>query len=584
MLKKLFTGLFAIFLFTNLASANDLVSMDDDSLNLTNRDKAYILARAYGAVKEYFNPEIQAKYLPKMSHNFEFSRMFVTLTNKWQIRCCQSASVAPNSNNIFNYIQKASVRCIQDDRFGGEFNEYEIQDMGIVINFLYSPQKIPSNTLPVLRNYLELGIHGIWLSVDGKSAFFKESVPITHNYDLQKTLERLCVKADQDKDCWQDSSTDIYRYNTLTFKMTPDFQMKTLYRYNELVELSDIDLPKIKDSIQLTYEWFTNSINSLWLVQYQYFPSYDQYDTDNNEIRQMASTWMIWELQEFLDKDELTVTIKKTLDYYFDEKVDKTDFIFFDLWRSVIAHNAFMIMMLLTVDEYPNKDELLTKLANGIIRQQNDDGSFDTYFYSTRNSGQDFYPGEAMLALMKLYEYNPNEQYLEVVKKAFDYYPDYWKNNKNTAFIPWQTQVYYKLYQYDPDPKYVDFIFEMNDWIIDNYRIIDHKYPDMIWWAPKPNPTMSTASYMEWLTDAYALAVQVNDQKRIKVYWEILRLGTRFLLQLQYTPDNTFYLENPVLAMWGIRKSLTQAQIRNDNTQHAAAALMKVYKNNLFEE
>jgi rhamnogalacturonyl hydrolase YesR len=214
---------------------------------------------------------------------------------------------------------------------------------------------------------------------------------------------------------------------------------------------------------------------------------------------------------------------------------------------------------------------------------QNDDGSYNTYFTRNTTSGQDYYPGEAMLALMKLYQSTGGDKYINSVEKAFPYYRSYWRNNKNTAFVPWHSQVYYLLYNETKDSELARFVFEINDWLIDNYQIQDDAYPDKTGGFPKQNPRNSASSYMEGINAAYSLAVAVNDQVHIDKYYNSIRIGARFILQMQFTDNNSFYLENSIRAVGGFKESLTTNDQRNDYTQHAVMALMKIYKNNIFD-
>lgn len=111
---------------------------------------------------------------------------------------------------------------------------------------------------------------------------------------------------------------------------------------------------------------------------------------------------------------------------------------------------------------------------------QEDDGSFKTSYTSDEIKGVDYYPGEAVLSLMELYKSTGDERYINSVKKAFPYYRSYWRDNKNTAFIPWHSQTYRLLYEETEDPELAEFMFEINDWLIDNYQIEDSEYIDEI--------------------------------------------------------------------------------------------------------
>ncbi len=87
---------------------------------------------------------------------------------------------------------------------------------------------------------------------------------------------------------------------------------------------------------------------------------------------------------------------------------------------------------------------------------------------------------------------------------------------------------------------------------------------------------------MESINDAYALAKIVGDKGHIEKYRESIKIGTRFILKTQYTPENSVDLENPDLAIGGFKQSLTNGYIRNDFVQHAISSLMKTYNNKVF--
>jgi hypothetical protein len=294
--------------------------------------------------------------------------------------------------------------------------------------------------------------------------------------------------------------------------------------------------------------------------------------------------WALTVLREFSKTKELDSLIKSTFDYYLAYEHIKDNYAYLAIDKNPsIALNAFMIMALLNSD-LPQKEILMGRLAKGILSSQLPDGSYRTNFMSKEIKGIDYYPGEAMLALMKLYAATNNPAYLDSVKRAFHYYSEYWRNHKNTAFIPWHTQAYYLLYKETRDKELVEFIFEMNDWLIDNYQLYDSQYMDKIGGFTKSNPGGGgTAVYLEGINDAYSLAVEIKDGLHKNKYGRSVSLGTRFILQSQFNKANSFYLENPKRAIGGIGKTLTNNKQRVDCIQHLIMALFKTYKNKIFE-
>lgn len=553
-----------------------------ESLTLSAAQKRAYIAYAYFALDSYFGPagDFPAA-VPAMG---EYSTFYVTIMHSGKIRGCQSGRTDrehPQRTKLD--IEQAVRRCIEDRRFGGPLQKEEVAGAKLVVNVLFNKRKVQGN-LAALKREIELGIHGIEVKQGEKRAFFKESVPIEHDYTLEKTLQRLCRKAKLPEDAWADPKTEIYAYDTLTFQGDREGRTADLYRYNVPLDLQKIDNALIRERVKLAGSWFLHNVKSeTGALQYEYYPSLDKYSSEDNHVRQLASLWALTEIEIFMDGAGLSPCIDRMLGYYLSYRVDRDHYAFLTVdGRSTLAFNAFLILALVNRPEYPDRDSLLKSLADGILSLQREDGSYHTDFRSDKTRGIDFYPGEAMLALMKLYRAEGEAKYLQSVKRASPYYRNYWRGNENTAFIPWQTQTHLLLYLETKDPEIPEFAFEMNDWLIDNHQLEQTPFPDKVGAFTRSLPRFSTSAYLEGLNDAYKLAEITGDRAHIRKYRHAIRTATRFLLSTQYTHENSFYLKNPDRAIGGFRFSLESNVQRNDYTQHAVLALIKAYHNQVF--
>lgn len=193
------------------------------------------------------------------------------------------------------------------------------------------------------------------------------------------------------------------------------------------------------EAMELGAKWFLNNQNEDF-IYYQYYPYKNEHPNKHHRLRESGALWSIARAGNYFNDQELKDFSKKGFSYFENYFVydEENDFIYINIVPSEIklGYNAFAILTLLEID-HPNKDYLLEKLANGIIYQQQENGELKTFFFSDRATGIDYYPGEALLALMSMYEYTGDEKYLETVEKAFPFYVEYWKVNPNTAFTPW---------------------------------------------------------------------------------------------------------------------------------------------------
>ncbi|MBU0457921.1 AMMECR1 domain-containing protein [Patescibacteria group bacterium] len=554
---------------------------------ISGQDKEEMLSYAYSVLDGYFNrPSDNNSEIPKF---IDYDHLFITFLNNNSVRCSMGAGVQPMSPaRLKNNIEHATTRCIKDDRFGGVTKEEEIDDTVIVFSFLVNKTPI-SGGLSALTREIELGVHGVEIVNGGRNAFFKESVAISKNYDHTKMFERLCRKAELGEDCINDPQTIVYRYDTYTFMGDRAGKITDLYRYNTQIAAEDINQEYLNDRIKLSVGWFKNNVNpQTGLLEYMYYPSDDRYSTDNNHVRQIATAWSVAKLRNYFSDRSLDGIVNSSLDHYLqflkcEREGKRTSYCFAEIDGSAkLAYNAFLIFLLLESPDYPNSQMLLAQIARGIVSQQQEDGSYNTYFNSTQNSGQDYYPGEAVFALMKLYQKTENKNYLESVQKAFPYYRNYWRENKNTAFIPWHSQAYRILYEETKDPEVADFIFEMNDWIVQNHQTLQSPYGDLIGGMPRGQERNSTSSYMEGLTSAHVVAQLAGDKNRVRKYGDAIKRGIRFILLTQYTPENSFYVPNQDRAVGGFRSSLANNSQRIDFVQHAVFALLDALETGVF--
>ncbi len=559
----------------------------ETQFDVNHEDRETLLEYSYHILYEYFglDNESHSTVLELSTHRLPYDILFITLLSDGKVRGCQSGSTKRNQENrIFSDIREALVESIEDDRFGGRFQIDELPQCEIMFTFLYNISWLYNTSLPFLQNNIELGIHAIELFQNNTSTIFKESVPIENNYDLEYTLERLCEKAGLHATCYTDEDVDLFRYDTLTFMGKKDSEITELYRYSILLNLSEITQDVIYRSITSASQWYMNNTQpGTHLLEYWYYPSSDTYSTDTNHIRQLASLWALTELQSFLPSSNLSALIHSSLDHYNAFRIDSENisYIMID-GEANLASNAFLILSLLRTPDYAQQQELLDQYAQGILSLQSANGSFQTFFTSEEMSGENYYPGEAMLSLMNLYINTSNDEYLDAVQHGFSYYRDYWRDNKSTAFVPWHSQTYALLFDVTQDVEVAEFIFEMNDWLIDSYQIQTSDFKDELGGFPRYFPTFTTSVFLEGISDAYAVALAINDSIHIEKYGEAIRNGTRFILQTQWTYGNSFYVENTSKTIGGFKTSLTDNSIRIDNTQHAVMALMKVYNQKIF--
>lgn len=326
-------------------------------------------------------------------------------------------------------------------------------------------------------------------------------------------------------------------------------------------------------SIELGGEWFLNNQNESFLY-YEYNFVKGEYSDKTHSLREMGALWSIAKLSNFLGDERYNALAKKGFNHFenYFEHDKENDFYFVNITPQKIklGYSAFVILTLLEIDN-PKKEEYLEKFADGILFMQNESGELGTFFYSDRSTGKDYYPGEALLALMSLYEYTKKEKYLAAAQKAFPFYTGYFSENPNTAFVPWQSRAYYKLYQAIQDRNVADFLFEMNDFVLEEH-------------SPKNDCAgfgfsrgIITAVYAEGVVQAYDLAKELGDEERSQCYFNFIGEASDYILSLQVIEG---YGKEAIGGFIGSENSQT---MKVDRNQHAVMALMGAYNSGILK-
>ena len=178
------------------------------------------------------------------------------------------------------------------------------------------------------------------------------------------------------------------------------------------------------DRLELMFEWYRGMVDqNTGRLLYLYDPENDLATGDGEPIRDIAAVWDVEVLSAFLGRDDLLELIRRSL-ANFDQWVIGRDgyaIVVPPGGSSSIAHSAFLALALARSD-LPDKAQRLTPLADGILRQQRQDGSYKVHFDAAPDSGEELYPAEAMLALLEAYRLTRDARYLASVERGFGHY------------------------------------------------------------------------------------------------------------------------------------------------------------------
>lgn len=429
------------------------------------------------------------------------------------------------------------------------------------------------------------GVYGFQVSRGSTVRRISPLQMISRNLSPSRAIDLLCEALEPDGD--SDLDRSIVAFETVDFTIQVG-KMKTIraMRGSEAVSQNAITLETTSDMAQKMSRWMVRQVSSDGRTTYKYWPSNGKYSDSNNTIRQfMASTCLAIASQRYTDS-EMERAVARNFRYNFKRfLVQKRGLSYIeDFGKVKLGAAAVASMAILSLRNPSQYQTILRGLISFIQSMQNKDGSFRTFFIPPgRNDNQNFYPGEALLALAMLQQRQPSIETLQRIQKGFTYYRDWFMADPNPAFVPWHTQAYYILYQMTADRDVAAFVLEMNDWLVtlqeDKGRpadvvgeFFDPRQPHL----GRPHSS-STGVYLEGLIDALRVARSVGDFKRAESYRHAIMRGLRSLRQLQFKNDiDMFYISKKERVEGAVRTSTYDNTVRIDNVQHGLMATFKI--------
>jgi hypothetical protein len=216
-------------------------------------------------------------------------------------------------------------------------------------------------------------------------------------------------------------------------------------------------------------------------------------------------------------------------------------------------------------------------LAAGILAMQRSDGSFET---DVRLSGDEsdappslYYPGEAMLGLVRLYLLGGNSKLLDGARRGADYLVALQRKQRELPPDAWLVQALESIYEITKDSRYAGHAIDLSASMAASLYPADG--PDGYAGAVAPGIPRVTpaASRSEGMLAGYRIARSIKDQRAELILGAALA-AARFQLSQQFGPDNGFFLPNPARAAGGFHESLDSMRIRIDYVQHSISALL----------
>lgn len=343
--------------------------------------------------------------------------------------------------------------------------------------------------------------------------------------------------------------------------------------------------------------YFKNVVGKKGKYIYSYLPEKNEKEKRYNILRHAGTTYAILETHELMPDKELLEKAESAINFLINRVKE------FEINGNPVSAviekdtiklggNALGIIMLAKYTQVTgnlNYLPLMQSMARWICEAQDKSGEFIIHKQGfSNNEVYDFtsgyYPGETILALVRLYQIDGNEAWLDCAELAAQYLIEVRDKDADVDTIihdHWLLYALDELYRQRPQALYLDHVLLISKSIVKSQIIDDKEHPDWNGAYRLPHIRLEstpTACRSEGLCAAYRLFRDHGyDTEAAKVKIAI-ETGIRFQLQTQLRPESVVNYENKNLCLGAFQRGLEKYDLRIDFTQHNISSIIAYYK------
>ncbi|MFA1821443.1 beta-L-arabinofuranosidase domain-containing protein [Virgibacillus oceani] len=474
---------------------------------------------------------------------------------------------------------------------------------------------VVTKVLPILKGNSRINIRrdevkyrrgedGLLLSEDFSAAFLPEEV------EAYKMIQKRLIQPEKVFDAFEKhfllddqkivkkfltaQFMDLYKFRTDSWYIDENGYLP-LFRGHRIY--NDLSEKNLLDAIELTKDnYFKQSVNPKGKFAYIYNPEDSTVPSKYNILRHAGTTYSMLETYELMPDEGLMRAIERAIKYLM-TKVENTEIngkkaqVIVEKDAAKLGGNGLAIVALAKYTQLTGDEQyipLMQNMATWMGELQDDSGKFAIHkqiFSTGEDSGfvSHYYPGEAILALCRLYQIDKNEKWLDLAENEANYLINVRDVNEDLDSIAhdhWLLYALNDLYRERPKEMYLKHSFFICEAILKIHRLDPNKY-NQEWLGSfgshEKAPSTPTACRSEGLGAAYRLAQDHNHTKEAEQYKNAMREAIKFQLQMHLKPESVMYYRNKKFCLGAVHQGLTNYELRNDYTQHNISSFISYY-------
>jgi len=363
--------------------------------------------------------------------------------------------------------------------------------------------------------------------------------------------------------------------------------------HSDSAQLQDLT-DQLEQSISLASSYFSRMTTDEGMITYEFNPFTNVSSFENyNILRHSGTLYAMMQTYNETKNASLLEATQRAIGYLSDQIKPFNDtycIVYNDEVK--LGGSALAIIALAEYTQVTGDQQYLStmnKLADYLIVNQKPSGEFiSKRYYSTGKISSfvsSYYPGEAILALCRLYDLTGDQSLLDTATLASEYLildRDADVSIEDLNHDHWLLMALNELYRFDQKQIYLDHSGKITQAILESQRNEYNRLAEEESWLGSyytPPRSTPTATRSEGLIASYRLFNDFSsNQSVLDAISYAINLSIHFQLNMQYTFETMDELNHSSWGIGGFKESVTDSTIRNDYVQHNICAIIGYYQ------